>query len=168
MNKLLPALALAALVAACAPAPAPGGVSGGGAAFDVDDFAWSARAGDNAIVGHVDYRFEGQQWRCAGAVGLTPDTPYTRRRFSVLYGSTRSAALPAAVVRARTVQEAGADYRSFVRDTQCDAQDRFRFDDLPDGGWFVIAPVRAEGQEPVVLMQRVTTRGGRATAVTLN
>lgn len=168
MKQLLPALALAALAAACAPVPEPGGAAPGPAAFDSEDFAWSARPGDSAVVGQVAFADRGLQWSCAGAVGLTPDTPYTRRRFTVLYGSTRSAAIPAAVVRARSVQEAGADYRSYVRDTQCDAEGRFRFDGLPDGGWFVIAPVRAEGEDPVVLMQRVTTRRGRTTAVTLD
>ena len=68
----------------------------------------------------------------------------------------------------RVVQEAGADYRSYVRDTRCDDQGRFRFDDLPDGSWFLIAPVRAGDGDPVVLMQRVTTGRGRTTAVTLD
>ena len=169
MKQLIPLLALGALAAACAPVPGPAGPSAGPAAvFSNEDFAWSAVSGDNAIAGRVAFARDGQAWTCAGAVGLTPDTPYTRRRIGVLYGSTREAAIPAAVVRARSVQEAGDDYRSYVRDTRCDDQGRFRFEGLPDGSWYLIAPVRAEGEEPVVLMQRVTTARGRTTAVTLD
>lgn len=169
MKQLIPLLALAGLAAACAPVPGPAGPSGGSAAvFSNEDFAWSAVPGDNSIAGRVAYAADRRDWACAGAVGLTPDTPYTRRRIGTLYGSTSQAAIPAAVVRARSVQEAGADYRSYVRDTRCDDQGRFRFEGLPDGGWFLIAPVSAEGEEPVVLMQRVTTARGRTTTVTLD
>lgn len=169
MKTLLPLLALGALAVACAPVPGPGGPVGGPPpTFSNQDFAWSAVPGDNAVAGRVAYSRDGRSWACAGAVGLTPDTPYTRRRIGTLYGSTQQAAIPAAVVRARSIQEAGDDYRSYVRDTQCDADGRFRFDYLPAGSWYLIAPVRADGEEPVVLMKRVTTARGRATAVTLD
>ena len=98
-------------------------------------------------------------------VGLTPDTPYTRARFRTLYGSTERAAVPAAVVRARTVADANADYRTYVRDTRCE-NGRFRFDGLPDGGWFLIVPVTS-GDAPLVLIQAVQTRGGRVVSITL-
>ena len=63
--------------------------------------------------------------------------------------------------------EAGADYRAYVRSETCDGG-RFSFSDLPDGGWFLIVPVRAQGDEgPMVLMRHVTTRGGRVVSVTL-
>src|SRR5690606_27959759 len=107
----------------------------------------------------------GQVFACTGSVGLTPDTPYTRARFRTLYGSTDRAAAPESDVRARTVADPSADYRSFVRSTTC--QDgRFSFSGLPAGGWFIIAPVSAGGDDRVVLMRRVETRGGRV-SVTL-
>lgn len=135
-------------------------------AFNAADFAWSARQGQASIDGRVDYRREGRAFTCTGSVALTPDTPYTRARFQTLYGSTDRAAVPEAVVRARTVPDPNADYRSFVRSATC--QDgRFSFSGLPDGGWFLITPVTAGGEERVVLMRYVETRGGRRTAVTL-
>ena len=71
-----------------------------------------------------------------------------------------AALLPESVVRARTVPDPNADYRSYVRSTTC--QDgRFSFSGLPSGGWFVIAPVSAGGDDRVVLMRHVTTRNGR-------
>jgi hypothetical protein len=68
------------------------------------------------------------------------------------------------VVRARTVPDPNADYRSFVRSTTCQ-NGRFEFSGLPDGDWFIIIPVSAGGDR-IVLMRRIGTRGGRV-SVTL-
>ena len=73
--------------------------------------------------------------------------------------------MPRAVVRARWAGEQGADYRSFGRAEAC-SDNGFRFTGLPDGGWFLISPVKA-GDEIVVAMRRVQTRGGRAVSVHL-
>jgi len=174
----LPLIAVAALgasLAACETAPMGGYGPGPGAGygppraapgvFRADDFAWSTAAGRAAIDGRIDYRRNGRAFACTGSIGLTPDTPYTRARFRTLYGSTDRAAVPEAIVRARTVADPNADYRSFVRSTTCE-NGRFSFSGLPDGGWFIIAPVSADGEERVVLMRHVETRGGRV-AVTL-
>ena len=167
--SIRPLLALAAVAvfgAACAPTtgstPYRPPVS---TAFNAEAFAWSARTGQAAINGRVDFRRDGQTYECTGSVALTPDTPYTRNRFNILYGSIDRAAVPEAVVRARTVSDPNADYRSFVRSTTCN-NGRFSFAGLPDGGWFVITPVSAGG-ERVVLMRRVETRGGRTVNITL-
>lgn len=163
--KSLPSLivlaASGALLVACGTVPSgepyPSPAS---AAFRADDFSWSAYQGQAAIDGRVDFRRDGQAYRCTGSVALTPDTPYTRARFRTLYGSTESAAVPEAVVRARTIPDPNADYRSYVRSTSC--QDgRFAFSGLPSGGWFLIVPVSAGGDDRVVLMRHVVTRGGR-------
>ena len=167
--SIRPLLALAAVAvfgAACAPTtgstPYRPPVS---TAFNAEAFAWSARTGQAAINGRVDFRRDGQTYECTGSVALTPDTPYTRNRFNILYGSIDRAAVPEAVVRARTVSDPNADYGSFVRSTTCN-NGRFSFTGLPDGGWFVITPVSAGG-ERVVLMRRVETRGGRTVNITL-
>lgn len=169
-NRILAAcaLSLGALLAACAPMDGPGAVLPvvPSSAFDAADFAWSIAPGSASIDGQVQYRQEGRAFRCTGSVGLTPETPYTRARFQTLYGSTDGAALPEAVVRARTVADPNADYRAYVRSETC-TNNAFRFDGLPDGGWFVIVRVGGEGVEPTVLMRRVVTRGGRAVAVVL-
>ncbi len=163
-RNILPVLAIAVLgglLAACETTPMGGGMGPPppSAAFRADDFAWSTGAGRASIDGRVDYRRDGQAYDCTGSVALTPDTPYTRARFRTLYGSTDRAQVPEAIVRARTVADPNADYRSFVRSTTCE-NGRFSFTGLPDGGWFVIAPVSAGGDR-VVLMRRVNTRGGR-------
>ena len=160
------ALALgAAALSACAPTTGGGLPYAAPAAFNERDFGWSQMPGRNSIQGQIAFARDGKAFDCVGNVGLTPDTPYTRARFRTLYGSTERAAVPAAVVRARTVADANVNYSTYVRDTRC--QDgRFQFDGLPDGGWFVIAPVKADG-DPIVLMRHVQTRGGRVVALTL-
>lgn len=165
---ILVAVTLGGALAACETAPMDGGFGGapwprpapGPAVFNADDFAWSTRSGGASIDGRVDYRRNGRNFDCTGSVGLTPDTPYTRARIRTLYGSTERAAVPEAIVRARTVADPSADYRSYVRSTICE-NGRFSFSGLPDGGWFIIAPVSAGDDERVVLMRRVHTRGGR-------
>lgn len=154
----------AAALSACAPAPAPTPYVAS-AAFSATDFAWSEHPGAANIEGRITYARDGQSFSCTGSVGLTPDTPYTRARFQALYGSTEQAALPEAVVRARTVPDPNADYRSYVRSATCE-QGRFRFNGLPDGGWFVITPVSAGGDR-VVLMRHVVTRQGTTANLTL-
>ena len=159
--------AAGAVLAACETVPA-GGYGPvprpASSAFNPGDFAWSTQPGRGSIDGRVSYRRDGQSYDCTGSVALTPDTPYTRARFRTLYGSTDRAALPEAIVRARTVPDPNADYRSFVRSTTC-RDGRFEFSGLPDGDWFIITPVSAGGDR-IVLMRRVGTRGGRV-SVTL-
>lgn len=158
------ALLGAAALAGCATTPGGAGAPVS-SAFSAEDFGWSTLSGQGGIEGRIAYQQGQQSFTCTGSAGLTPVTPYTRARFQTLYGSTERAALPAAVVRARNVDDAGADYRGFVRSAPCE-NGRFAFQGLPDGDWFIIVPVSA-GAEPVVLMRRVETRGGRVISVTL-
>lgn len=168
-SKLIarPLVALAALaaLAGCATGPMGGYGGSGSTAFNVDDFAWSTRQGPASIDGTVDYRRDGEVFACTGSVVLTPETGYTRNRFQTLYGSTERAAVPEAVVRARSVPDANADYRTYVRQTTCQ-NGRFTYTGLPDGRWFAIATVSAGGDR-IVLMRRVETRGGRRVPLAL-
>lgn len=161
----------AAVLAACAPMPAPGPVAASGglsSSFNAADFAWSTQSGAASVEGRVDYRANGQDFDCIGSVGLIPETPYTRHRFLTLYQSLDQAAVPASVVRSRSGGEASSDYRAYERSTTCGAGGDFAFANLPAGGWFVIAPVRAGSGEPVVLMRRVETGGRGTVRVTLD
>ncbi|MBU1325039.1 MAG: hypothetical protein KJ676_07330 [Alphaproteobacteria bacterium] len=159
--SLLAVLAVTAMTAAaCATAPGGGPVPViEDTSFDAADFAWSTQGGAGSIDGRVDYRAGGVAYTCSGSVGLVPDTPYTRSRFRSLYGSTDRAAVPEDVVRARNVPDPNADYRAFTRSDACSGN-RFDFAGLPDGSWFVIAPVSGADGGRMVLMRRVTTRGG--------
>ena len=164
-RHLVAVVAVAASLAACATVPMNNsGPRPSSSAFSAEDFAWSAASGRGSIDGRVSFSRDGQAFTCTGSVALTPYTPYTRARFQTLYGSTDRAAIPEAVVRARTVENPSADYRSFVRSATCQ-NGRFEFSGLPDGDWFIITPVSAGGDR-IVLMRRIGTRGGRV-SVTL-
>lgn len=169
---LLTALALAATATACAPSlgpppppsAGPGPVVMGSANFSAADFAWSQRAGANVIAGKVAYRQGAVRYTCAGSsVVLTPETPWSSRRMSALYGSTERAALPSDEVRARTPRAPPGDAGPFVKRTTCDDADQFAFGGLPDGAWYaitVVRPVGAAGAN-IALMKRVVVRGGK-------
>lgn len=133
--------------------------------FTPEAFAWSARPGTGSIEGRVSFVQDGKTFNCVGNVGLIPDTGYTRARMNRLYGSTQRAAVPAAVVRTRSAGEQVADYRAFERAEPCQ-NNSFRFNNLPDGSWFLISPVRAD-DEIMVLMRQVQTRNGRQVPVTV-
>ncbi|MCR5874731.1 hypothetical protein LRS10_11470 [Phenylobacterium sp. J426] len=183
--SLFSAVGLSALtLAACAPTlgpPPPGGrpmgrpvrpepPPSGPASFSAADFAWAQAPGRNGIQGQLGYRNGGGVYTCAGSgVVLTPETPWSRRRMTVLYGSAERAALPADEVRKRTPSAPPGDAGPFVKRTTCDANSRFSFTGLPNGAWYAITIARPAGQPQgatVALMRRVVTRGGRVTQVT--
>ncbi len=175
--SLVSALALAALTSACAttlgpPPPAPLAPRAAAPAnFSAADFAWSQRPGGNVIAGRVGYRQGAQRFTCAGSsVVLTPETAWSARRMTALYGSAVSAALPADEVRARTPNAPPGDAAPFVRRTTCDDADQFAFAGLADGAWFAITIVRPVGRASapgVALMRRVVVRGGRTVPLVL-
>ncbi len=134
--------------------------------FQPSDFAWSALRGASSVDGVLAYRGGSGRYTCEGGdVILTPETAWSRRRMVILYGSANAAAVPVSIVRARTPGAPAGDYARFVRKATCDGANRFRFDGLPDGSWFVITiakPVDGHG-ETVAVTRRVETRGGPRT-----
>jgi len=172
ISAIRPALAMAALagagsLAACSSMPTSSvPVATASGAFNKADFAWSAGAGQGGIDGKIASAQDNVAFACVGSVGLTPSTPFTDARFRTLYGSTARAQLPADVVRARTVSDPNEDYREYVRSTTCE-NNSFSFDGLPDGRWYVIAPVRAGSGPVTVIMQQVQIRNGRTVNLSL-
>lgn len=174
--RIIVVAALMGLVSACAPTlgPPPPRTSGpppGDARFSAEAFTWAQAPGRNALAGRLAFKSGGVAYSCVGAtVVLTPETPWSRLRMSVLYRSDVRSALPADEVRARTPQAPPGDSGPFIRRTSCDANDRFNFPGLPDGAWYVVtiakpAPGGAGGS--MAFMRRVTTRGGRVTVFDL-
>ena len=175
--RLLSASAALLLVAACAPTlgpppPPPPGTGGPASAgvFRAEDFSWSAVPGPGRVDGRLTYKAGQTRYSCSGAgVVLTPETPWTRRRMSILYTSADRAALPADEVRARTPSAPSGDYSAFVKRTVCDANSAFSFSGLANGAWYVITvakPVGGAGPD-IAVMRRVEVRGGRAVKVEL-
>jgi hypothetical protein len=143
-------------------AVAPPYQPGTGEEFNERDFAWSRAPGAGSIIGVVRLQSGQTRYSCRGRdVILTPDTPWVRRRMFILYGSTTEAAVPAEIVRARTPAATAGDYASYARKTTCDSANRFIFDNLPDGAWYVITLVKPDdgSEATIAIMRRVDTRG---------
>jgi hypothetical protein len=167
MNKrLLTAAAFAACAGACAspgayappPPPPPPGQTG--PAFDAGQFEWSRQPGAAAIRGVIGYRGPNAPYVCKDSpVVLTPDTPYSRQRIVRLYGATDRAAVPLSVVRSRQGRAPSDAFSRFVRTTRCNIDNRFAFDGLPPGSWFVVVAARPQSGEgePIVILRRVQT-----------
>ena len=155
--RIIAAAALMGLVSACAPTlgPPPPRTSPPPAAearFSADAFAWAQVPGRNALSGRLAYKVGGVAYSCAGAtVVLTPETPWSRLRMSVLYRSDVRSALPADEVRARTPQAPPGDSGPFIKRTSCDASDHFSFAGLPDGAWYVVTIARQSAMRRVLV-----------------
>ncbi len=166
-----PLLAAFAL-AACTDTPLALGPSAGpevnylppsSAAFRPQDFAWSIEEGRASIAGVLTFHAGDIRYGCAGGdVILTPETPWSRRRMTILYGSPAAADVPVSVVRARESSGPKDDYARYVKKATCGEDNRFHFTGLPPGAWFVITlakPIDGAG-EPVAVMRRIETREG--------
>jgi len=150
------------------PPPHSGPVAEG--AFQPQDFSWSAVPGKGQIIGRLTFHAGPTRYGCAGAsVILTPETPWTRRRMTILYNSAIASALPVEEVRARTPTAPSGDYSAFVRRTTCDPDNGFNFQGLPNGAWYVITVAKAVGHAgpDMAIMRRVEIRGGRPVTVEL-
>jgi len=136
------------------------------ATFRASDFAWSQAPGRNGLAGSLGHAGP-IRYTCAGAtVVLTPETPWARRRMSVLYKSDQRAALPTEEVRSRQNQAPPGDSNPYLRRAVCDGADHFSFANLPDGAWYAVTiakPAGGAGGPSFAVMRRVTTRGGRVT-----
>ncbi len=175
--RLIAAALVLAPLAACEPSygPPPPGRSvmpppSESAIFSAADFAWSKTVGRNILSGTLGPHAGPLRYSCSGqTVVLTPETPWVRRRMSVLYRSAQYAALPTDDVRSRAGQAPPGDSEPYVRRALCDQTDHFSFTGLPDGAWFVVTlakPVGGGGPN-LALMQRVITRGGRVSEFAL-
>ncbi len=176
MKFAVPVIVLVLTLAACAQTPmglvAPVSVQAGGQEdeFRAEDFTWSTEQGGASISGVMTYHTGEVRYSCEGSdVRLTPETPWSRRRMVILYGTASAGSAPVSIVRARTPSAPTGDFARFVRKTTCNSENQFSFSGLPRGSWFVITvakPVNGQG-EAIALTRRVETRGGPKT-ITLN
>lgn len=133
------------------------------------DVSWSRARGTNTITGQAILRTRGGDVKtCAGLeASLIPHTRYAEERLSVTYGSGSEGF---GSREARVFNPDPAIYRETIRRTICDAQGNFRFQNLPDGRYFVLVEVSWDAvqggryaylaQQGGTMMSRVEVRGG--------
>ena len=172
MKALSLILAGSVVLGACATTdvPAPPAAAGPPPAFTASDFAWSQASGGASVRGSALYSPRGRAWSCtADGATLIPDAPYTRWRMERLYAAVDRGRATAAETRARQVA-APAEFTPLVRTASCDTYNRFRFDGLAPGVWYVVATMRppsGAAGDAVQLMRRVEVDAGETEAVTL-
>ena len=124
--------------------------------------------GTNTIEGQAAVHYEdGGLASCAGdSATLVPDTAYTRARLNRLYGGHRDFAPISTAPRLPRDPQ----YETYVRHAPCDPEGRFRFDQVADGSYVVVAALRQPGErrtEGVSVRQAVTVRGGETRDILL-
>ena len=172
MTRLLMMLSGVVVISACAPTTAspPPAATGSTPAFTLSDYAWAQTSGDATIRGSVLYSPRGAVWTCAtDGVTLVPDAEYTRWRIDRVWRDMERGLATASQRQARE-PDTPAEFAPLVRTAACDAYNRFRFDGLAPGTWYVIATMRPPAgsrAEPVHLMRRVELSAGEDESVTV-
>lgn len=133
--------------------------------FSPSEYAWSTRAGDNAISGHAVS--DATTWRpgpCNGPVVLVPDGAYMASHTP----STAEPLVPGEETRQRGLTSGGDVLAPVVehlaRRTTCDPEGRFAFSGLPDGPYVLFVTAHS-GIQNMVFRLRVS--GGRTHQVEL-
>lgn len=165
------ALFLLFAISGCAAAP-PVTLS---SAFDPAEVAWFHQPGSNTILGNAVRRTVGGEARTCAALPayLVPVSTYARERFLKMYGDADSGFLPA--TSGFKFADTNAIYQANSRTVRCDAQGNFRFENVPDGDYYVTATVTwgvplygVTMHQGGVMMQKVSVRGGETKNIVLS
>jgi hypothetical protein len=171
MRSGLAVAALAVLVSGCV-TPTPPTQLSVSEPFNPADFAWSQAKGTNVIVGNAVLRTQGGDPRTCAAlpVKLIGVTKYSTARMDAIYGNDESGFYSIAAMMTRRLAR-NPEYEKFARVATCDAQGNFRFDEVPDGAYYVLAEVAWNvptlGPQGGGLMQRVEVHRGETKHIVL-
>ena len=158
------------VISACAPTTAapPPAATGSPPAFTLSDYAWAQTSGTATIRGSVLYSPRGAVWTCvADGVTLIPHAAYSRWRVQQVWRDTERGLATAAQRQARE-PDTPAEFAPLVRTAPCDAYNRFRFDGLAAGTWYVVATMRppsGSASQAAHLMRRVELSAGEEESV---
>ena len=135
--------------------------------FDPNEVSWIFQGGNNTISGEAFLRTIGGEVRtCAGLdVILIPVSRYSTKRIQVLYGNTNAGYIPLFSGKRIVFKPDPPLYYKYMKKAKCDASGHFKFTNLPDGEYYIIANVMwsVGGYIPSqggYLMQRVKVNGG--------
>tara|TARA_R110002072_G_scaffold70478_11_gene170119 strand:- start:4595 stop:5110 length:516 start_codon:yes stop_codon:yes gene_type:complete len=116
------------------------------ATFDEQDAARIFDEGSNTVRGSAVLRMRsgGAQTCAALPVELVPATRYAEERMLAIYGNSQRGYNPAAFGRSPVFEPDVPAYHRYTRQQTCDGQGNFIFDDVADGGYYVISQVTWE------------------------
>jgi hypothetical protein len=113
--------------------------------FSAEEVAWAKQPGTNTIEGSALLRQQGGGVvTCGGSeVDLIPASKYASERLTYLYGGPDGGYTSAlSMMYYKEPPPPNPEYQRTWRKTICDAQGKFKFTNLPDGGWYVLSEVR--------------------------
>lgn len=140
--------------------------------FDQDEASRLIQPGKNTIKGSALLRQAGGGVvTCAGgSVWLFPATEYADRRMAAIYGTVNGGFNPVSR-QIRFVPDIQS-YTWLTKETRCDAQGAFVFDEVADGRFYVMTrivwQVGAYVQTGGFLMQQIEVAGGQAKSLVLS
>lgn len=142
--------------------------------FDQAEAQAALEPGNNTIKGSaVIRRNDGMAVTCAGVkVQLIPVTTYSTERMQAKYKSTESGYADA-VLDVTTFTNEDPAYQTFgTRDSMCDAQGYFKFDEVKDGAFYVVTAILWEAgpgsRQGGALMRKVVVSGGKTVETMLS
>lgn len=113
------------------------------ATFSQGDVAWFSEKGNNTLQGSALLRTRGGTAKTCAAyeVKLVPYTEYAAERMDYIYGNSKKGYVSAGPRRSFEFTPDVAEYHETRKQTSCDAQGKFEFTELPDGDYYIVAPV---------------------------
>jgi len=134
------AVAAAVLAAGCS-TPLPSASAQMTVPFDPAEVAWSRDPGTATVEGSAAMTDPGgaRQTCAGGEAQLVPAGAYAAQMMRIVFGNDIRGFVPLASARYPT--NISADFGRTVRRIGCDAEGRFRFDNVPAGRWYVFSNV---------------------------
>tara|TARA_R110001583_G_C5653711_1_gene408975 strand:+ start:2027 stop:2563 length:537 start_codon:yes stop_codon:yes gene_type:complete len=115
--------------------------------FNLDDVAWIKEKGEATITGQAFLRTRGGDVKtCAGStVYLIPSSNYAVERIRLLYGEEdNGVSWDHKTAAGEVLPVADPLYFEYTLQTYCDADGNFKFENLPDGIYYLGTSVRWE------------------------
>jgi hypothetical protein len=109
--------------------------------FDAGEVAWSRERGTATVEGSASITPPGlpRQTCAGGEAQLVPASAHAAEMMRIVFGNDVRGFAPLASARYPT--NMAPDFGKTVRRIGCDAEGRFRFDNVPAGRWYVFSNV---------------------------
>jgi len=153
-----------------------------GVPFNSEEVSWFKEEGNNTIEGEALIRtLDGSIKTCAGyKVTLTPLSSYATQVMKFYYGSDSEGFLPtkkALEEKVVQLEPYSEEYYKLIREAVCDINGKFKFENLPDGTYYLEIPVTWWERDsslgvPVpkggTFIKKITLKGGEVKKIMLS